>query len=158
MRNALLRAAPFVLAAASCVLWLWPVAKPAPPEAAALDPSPPSAAASPASNEATLSQPSTAPAPIDLSAEQLTERAEQQLASNPGGALADITRADALDGPDAAARHEARRALHIQALVRVGQVGHARTLTDRFYRTFPNSSHAAELERLTGYHPRPTAP
>ena len=99
-----------------------------------------------------------APAPSPLDAEQLTERAKQQLALNPSAALEDIKRADELAGSATDAQSETRRVLEIHALVRLGKVGLARTLTDRFYRTFPNSDRAAELERLTGYHPRPRAP
>ena len=93
-----------------------------------------------------------------LTAEQLTERASHQLANNPAAALRDIAKADELSSSESDAQRELRRALEIQALVRLGKVGLARTLTDRFYRAFPNSEHAAELERLTGYHPRPTTP
>jgi hypothetical protein len=87
-------------------------------------------------------------------AAELTERAKNKLALDPDGALADIALADQLAGPV----DETRRMLEIHALVRVGKVGHARTLTGQFYRTFPDSAHAGELERLTGYHPRPQGP
>jgi hypothetical protein len=91
-------------------------------------------------------------------AAQLTERAKQQLALDPEAALADIAQADKLAASAPDALNETRRALEIHALVRLGKVGLARSLTDRFYRAFPNSDRAAELERLTGYHPRPTGP
>lgn len=53
---------------------------------------------------------------------------------------------------------EDRRATEIVELVRQGKVGHARALADSFYRTYPRSPRAAEIERLTGYHPRPYGP
>jgi hypothetical protein len=89
-----------------------------------------------------------------LTAEQLTERAKTQLALDPAAALQDIEQADKLAGP----QNETRRVIEIHALVRLGKVGKARSLTDSFYRNFPSSDRAAELERLTGYHPRPTHP
>lgn len=96
------------------------------------------------------SEPKAAP----LTADQLTERAKSQLALDPAAALADIEQADKLAGP----QDETRRVLEVHALVRLGKVGMARSLTERFYRNFPNSDRAAELERLTGYHPRPGRP
>jgi len=134
-------------------MWLWPLDAP-PAHTGPADPPPP-AATSPASS------PAAAPSPVaatPLNAAQLTERAKQQLALDPEAALADIAQADKLAGPGPDALNEARRVLEIHALVRLGKVGLARTLTDRFYRTFPNSDRADELERLTGYHPRPTGP
>ena len=53
---------------------------------------------------------------------------------------------------------EDRRATEIVELVRQGKVGHARALADQFYRAYPRSTRAAEIERLTGYHPRPYGP
>ena len=57
-----------------------------------------------------------------------------------------------------AKREEARRAQEIVDSVKQGKVGHARALADRFYREFPNSPEIQNLERLTGYHPRPYGP
>lgn len=159
MRDTLLRAAPwFGLSAAAIVglcVSLWPVAEPAAP---ALEDLPPPAATSPALDESTPARSSTGPAAAPLDVAQLTERAKQQLALDPAAALQDIAQADKLHGPEADALNETRRVIEIHALVKLGKVGLARTLTDRFYRTFPNSDRAAELERLTGYHPRPTGP
>jgi hypothetical protein len=53
------------------------------------------------------------------------------------------------------ARHELRRVLEIEALVRSGQVGLSHGRASHFYRSFPDSRYAADVERLTGYHPRP---
>jgi hypothetical protein len=156
MRDTLLKLAPWIgLAAVAAIsMWLWPLNEPAPP-AAPSQPPPPPAASSPAlSSSPSPSQTATPP----LTAAQLTEQAKQQLALNPEAALADIALADKLAGPEPDALNETRRVLEIHALVRLGKVGLARTLTDRFYRTFPNSDRADELERLTGYHPRPTGP
>jgi hypothetical protein len=53
---------------------------------------------------------------------------------------------------------EARLAQEIEAHVRLGNIGHARSLADRFYRAFPGSAEIGRIERLTGYHPRPYGP
>lgn len=53
------------------------------------------------------------------------------------------------------ARHELRRVLEIEVLVRTGQVGLAHARASHFYRSFPGSRYGADVERLTGYHPRP---
>jgi hypothetical protein len=61
--------------------------------------------------------------------------------------------------PESAAKQEEmRRAQEIIDSVQRGQVGNARALADRFYRDFPNSPEIQNLERLTGYHPRPYGP
>lgn len=156
MRNTLLKKTlPLGALAAVIAALVWsvmPASEPDQHEGAALDPLPPPAAAtSPAPAPAREPDPS----PLPLSADQLTDRAKQQLPLNPAAALEDIAKADQL-APDS--QSETRRVLEIHALVRLGKVGLARTLTDRFYRTFPNSDRAVELERLTGYHPRPGKP
>lgn len=161
MRNTLLKKTlPIgaVAAVFAALVWsLMPASEPATREVApSQQPSPPPAATSPASSQ---SAPTPSPAtPVPLNAEQLTERAKQQLALNPAAALEDLAAADRLAGTAKDPQAETRRVLEIHALVRLGKVGLARTLTDRFYRTFPNSDRAVELERLTGYHPRPTGP
>ena len=159
MRNTLLkRTLPLgaLAAVVAALVWsLMPASEPTHHEGAPLEPSlPPSAATSSAPSE------SAAPAPNALppNAEQLTERAKQQLALNPTAALDDIAKADRLAGSATDVGAETRRVLEIHALVRLGKVGLARTLTDRFYRTFPSSDRAVELERLTGDHPRPGKP
>jgi hypothetical protein len=53
---------------------------------------------------------------------------------------------------------EARRKLEIEALVRLQRIGLAHAKADRFYRAFPDSPSIREIERRTGYHPRPTGP
>ena len=57
-----------------------------------------------------------------------------------------------------AVNDEDRRASEIVELVREGKVGHARALADQFYRAYPHSARVQEIERLTGYHPRPYGP
>lgn len=52
-------------------------------------------------------------------------------------------------------RHELRRVLEIEALVRSGQIGLSHAKASRFYRAFPQSAYGRDVERLTGYHPRP---
>jgi hypothetical protein len=96
----------------------------------------------------------TTAAPAPPSSTELTASAREKLDTDPAAALSDIERADQLDG----GHDESRRALEIRAYVRLGQVGHARALTDQFYRAFPSSAEARSLERLTGYHPRPYGP
>jgi hypothetical protein len=160
MRNTLLkRTLPLGALAAVVAALVWsvmPASEPAEHEGAALDPPPPPAAAtSPGPTESAPARETEPTTPLALSADQLTDRAKQQLPLNPAAALDDIAKADQLD-PDS--QNETRRVLEIHALVRLGKVGLARTLTDRFYRTFPNSDRAVELERLTGYHPRPGKP
>lgn len=82
------------------------------------------------------------------------EQARAQLERAPAEALKTI---DAIDRALGTSDPE-RRALEIEAHVRLGQIGRARSLADRFYRTFPRNPEIARIERLTGYHPRPTAP
>lgn len=158
MRNTLLKKTlPLGALAAVVAALVWsvmPASEPDYHEAASELPPPPAAATSPAPSRS-APPPEPAPTPVPLSADELTERAKQQLALNPAAALEDIAKADQLA---ADAQSETRRVLEIHALVRLGKVGLARTLTDRFYRAFPNSDRAVELERLTGYHPRPGKP
>ncbi len=85
---------------------------------------------------------------------ELMRAASDALDRAPQTALDHILKADRLYGE----RNEARRALEIEARVRLGNIGHARSLADRFYRAFPASSQIAHIERLTGYHPRPYGP
>lgn len=59
---------------------------------------------------------------------------------------------------NAPANDEAQRASEIIELVQQGKIGHARALADQFYRAYPHSPRIAEIERLTGYHPRPYGP
>jgi len=157
MRNTVLKTLPLAAAVAALVWSLMPASEPAHHEAAPAPQqpqSPPGAATSPAPSQSAPSA-EHAPTATPVDAEKLTERAKQQLAHDPAAALEDISKADQLA---AGTQSETRRVLEIHALVRLGKVGLARTLTDRFYRTFPNSDRAQELERLTGYHPRPTGP
>ena len=146
MRNALLILGGGLLALS--LVWCWPHASPPPatPPSAA-EPSAPAAAAP------------AAPAPLQApahasSAAELTEHASQQLDADPAAALRDIEQADRLAG----AQDPRRRALEIFALVRLGKVGQARALADRFYRAFPRDPQGPQIERLTGYHPRPYGP
>ncbi len=59
---------------------------------------------------------------------------------------------------DAALPNEGVLLREIEDAVRVGRIGHARSLADRFYRAFPESPEIEHIERLTGYHPRPYQP
>ena len=149
MRNALLIVAIALIAAAVFISG---------PSSPARSPaSPPTAAEmyAPAPPGSDARAPAPPPPPLaPASAAELTPRARRQLESDPAAALRDIEHADRLAGP----KNEQRRALEIHALVRLGRVGHARALTDQFYRAYPQSREIARLERLTGYHPRPYAP
>jgi hypothetical protein len=51
---------------------------------------------------------------------------------------------------------ESERALaaEVRSLVASGRIGKARALANRYYERFPRGPSAAELERLTGAHPR----
>jgi hypothetical protein len=84
----------------------------------------------------------------------LMRAATAALEHAPDRTLALIAAADRAYG----ARSEPRRALEIEAQVRLGRIGHARSLADRFYRAFPDSPASVRIERLTGYHPRPYGP
>jgi hypothetical protein len=78
-----------------------------------------------------------------------------------GGAIAGwLTCAPApqADTANDAKREETRRAQEIRDSVKQGKVGHARALADQFYRDYPNSPEIQNIERLTGYHPRPYGP
>jgi hypothetical protein len=118
---------------------------------------PPSAAA-PAATNPTPPQPPAAPPGPPQSAAELTAPASQRpkTETDPAAALAqgDIEQADRPDNE----QDPQRRAQEIFVLVRQGRVGHARALADRFYRAFPDSPEIPQIERLTGYHPRPYGP
>jgi hypothetical protein len=78
-----------------------------------------------------------------------------------GGALAGwltCTPAPRADTANDAKREETRRAQEITDNVKQGKVGHARALADQFYRDYPSSPEIQNIERLTGYHPRPYGP
>lgn len=106
----------------------------------------------PSANDPT--DPAPAPTSSGDSEQGLMEEARQRLESEPAASLALIERADARFGTGS----EPRRALEIDAHVRLGRIGRARSLADQFYRSFPGSSEIARIERLTGYHPRPYGP
>jgi hypothetical protein len=84
----------------------------------------------------------------------LMREAERVLLRTPQQTLVLIESADRRFGTAV----EARRKLEIEALVRLSRIGLAQSKADRFYRAFPNSAFIAEIERRTGYHPRPTGP
>jgi len=150
MRNALLICAG--LAALLGLLWLWPGPRPVPPPTAASAPAQEPSVAPPAPPVPSAQPgPQSASTPAPPSAAELTARARLQLDRDPAAALSDLERADQLEG----AHHPERRALEIYAHTRLGKVGHARALADRFYRTFPGHPEGQRIERLTGYHPRP---
>jgi hypothetical protein len=106
--------------------------------------------------EATHEVPTPQP-PLDTersSEEALMREAERVLTAAPQQTLALIEAADQRFGSAV----EARRKLEIEALVRLQRIGLAHSKADRFYRAFPDSPSIREIERRTGYHPRPTGP
>jgi hypothetical protein len=91
----------------------------------------------------------------ERSSEQaLMVEAERVLAQAPQQTLVLIEAADRRFGSAV----EARRKLEIEALVRLQRIGLAHAKADRFYRAFPDSPSIRDIERRTGYHPRPTGP
>jgi hypothetical protein len=107
--------------------------------------------------QATTSGAATPRAPLDTersSEDALMREAERVLAQAPQQTLALIDAADRRFGSAV----EARRKLEIEALVRLQRIGLAHSKADRFYRAFPDSPSIREIERRTGYHPRPTGP
>lgn len=108
-------------------------------------------AASPARTDAKLVAPG-----IPESEEVRTMRAIQGAlrGNDPQRALALIEAADREFGPE----NEQRRRLEIEALVGTDQIGRSHAKAEQFYRTYPDSSAARDVERLTGYHPRPWGP
>jgi hypothetical protein len=96
-----------------------------------------------------------APLATELPSEQaLMDEAERVLLRNPEQTLVLIEAADRRFG----SAMESRRKLEIEALVRLSRIGLAHSKADRFYRAFPSSPAIREIERRTGYHPRPTGP
>ena len=91
----------------------------------------------------------------ERSSEQaLMDEAVRVLERTPQQTLTLIEAADRRFGSEV----EARRKLEIEALVRLQRIGLAHAKADHFYRAFPDSSSIREIERRTGYHPRPTGP
>lgn len=121
-------------------------------------------------DRATSNQPSKpaatrndAPAPATPDAALDTERSSEQalmaeaervLVETPQQTLVLIEAADRRFGSAV----EARRKLEIEALVRLQRIGLAHAKAERFYRAFPESPSVREIERRTGYHPRPSGP
>jgi hypothetical protein len=90
--------------------------------------------------------------PLRLPSEsELMRAAHLALEPEPARALALIATADQRFGD----RHEERRVLEIEALVRLQRIGLSHARAAAFYRGFPRSAYRADVERLTGYHPRP---
>jgi hypothetical protein len=89
--------------------------------------------------------------PVQASEPELTTQARIVLSDDPEYALALLAQADQLFGSE----HEQRRMLEIHALVKLARIGAAHAKADAFYRRFPESPLQAQIERLTGYHPRP---
>lgn len=82
---------------------------------------------------------------------ELMRAAHLALEPEPERALALIASADQRFGDG----HEERRVLEIEALVRLQRIGLSHARAAAFYRRFPRSPYRGDVERLTGYHPRP---
>jgi hypothetical protein len=101
-----------------------------------------------------------APPPVPAVAAGAPERPLDRLralaSSDPRAALAlarDLERSDPA-GADA----EERASLVIDALVRLGDIGEARTRAEELLARYPGGRFAAHVETLTGVHPRPGEP
>jgi outer membrane protein assembly factor BamD (BamD/ComL family) len=74
--------------------------------------------------------------------------------ANPGQALALLAELDRRFPESAFA--EERASLVIDALVKLGDIGQARTRSEEFFARFPRGRFGLHVETLTGVHPRPT--
>jgi hypothetical protein len=106
----------------------------------------------PRSSSALLPQPSPSPRPV---AAPNTQRADASISD--ANTPAPVAPTSPRDG-GIALSSEAALLREIETSVKLGRIGHARSLADRFYRAFPGSPEIPRIERLTGYHPRPYGP
>jgi hypothetical protein len=94
------------------------------------------------------------PAAIDEPA--LMEKLRSDLKPNPTSALALADQGERrfADSPYA----EERRALAIQALINLGQIGAARSRAYQFLAHYPNGPYSTHVAAMTGVHLTPTGP
>lgn len=130
---------------------------PAPPAPTRLEPAPlattDAAPSSPVPPPASPLAASSAPPDPETS---LTGRLRAVVDADPGAALglADEGERRFGDGPLA----DERSFLKMRALVHLGRIGDARSEAEAFFERFPESPLGERAYRLTGVHPRPSAP
>jgi hypothetical protein len=100
------------------------------------------------------SKASVGPGPADEPA--LMAKVRSEIAAAPAAALAETEDAEQRFGNSALA--EERRALTIQALINLGQIGAARSRAYQFLERYPNGPYSAHVEAMTGVHLTPTGP
>jgi hypothetical protein len=98
----------------------------------------------------------TTAGPAKLDEPALMERLRGDLKPNPASALAlaDEGERRFAESP----RAEERRALAIQALINLGQIGAARSRSYQFLERYPSGPYSAHVAAMTGVHPTPVGP
>jgi hypothetical protein len=93
---------------------------------------------------------------VELDEPVLMEKLRGDLKPNPASALAlaDAGEYRFADSP----RAEERRALAIQALINLGQIGAARSRAYQFLERYPSGPYSAHVAAMTGVHPTPVGP
>lgn len=93
---------------------------------------------------------------MELDEPVLMEKLRGDLKPNPASALAlaDAGEHRFADSP----RAEERRALAIQALINLGQIGAARSRAYQFLERYPSGPYSAHVAAMTGVHPTPVGP
>lgn len=84
-------------------------------------------------------------------------RLRSLVGTDPERAVALAAELDGRSAPDSPHAEE-RSTLAIDALVKLGKIGKARSRAVEHYRRFPAGAHVEHIERLTGAHPRPATP
>jgi len=98
----------------------------------------------------------TTAGPVELDEPALMEKLGSDLKPNPASALAlaDEGEQRFAESP----RAEERRALAIQALINLGQIGAARSRAYQFLERYPSGPYSAHVAAMTGVHPTPVGP
>jgi hypothetical protein len=86
----------------------------------------------------------------------LMEKLRGDLKPNPASALALADEGEQRFAESPLA--EERRALAIQALINLGQIGAARSQAYRFLERYPSGPYSAHVAAMTGVHPTPVGP
>jgi hypothetical protein len=92
----------------------------------------------------------------ELDEAAMMEKLRSDLKTNPASALALAEEGEQrfADSPLA----EERRALAIQALINLGQIGAARSRAYQFLARYPDGPYSAHVAAMTGVHPTPVGP
>ena len=98
----------------------------------------------------------TTAGPAKLDEPALMEKLRGDLKTNPASALALADEGEQLFAESP--RAEERRALAIQALINLGQIGAARSRAYRFLERYPGGPYSAHVAAMTGVHPTPVGP